>query len=105
MNLETALEIVAEYGDGDRLEGLKRHIDPIWIEEAIDLLRDRSDVLIASPLPGPPAADGQLRSQTLEREPFSSPAFRAHRVSTRIMLVTLLGNFAVASRNKRLPRL
>ena len=35
MNLETALEIVAEYGDGDRLEGLKRHIDPIWIEEAL----------------------------------------------------------------------
>lgn len=35
MNLETALEIVAEYSNGDRLEGLKRHIDPIWIEEAL----------------------------------------------------------------------
>jgi hypothetical protein len=35
VNLETALEIVAEYGDGDRLEGLKRHIDPSWIEEAL----------------------------------------------------------------------
>ena len=35
MKLESALEIVAEYGDGDRLEGLKRHIDPIWIEEAL----------------------------------------------------------------------
>ena len=35
MNLETALGIVAEYSDGDRLEGLKRHIDPIWIEEAL----------------------------------------------------------------------
>lgn len=35
MRLETALEIVAEYSDGDRLEGLKRHIDPTWIEEAL----------------------------------------------------------------------
>lgn len=35
MRLETALEVVAEYSDGDRLEGLKRHIDPIWIEEAL----------------------------------------------------------------------
>lgn len=35
MNLETALEVVAEYSDGDRLEGLKRHIDPMWIEEAL----------------------------------------------------------------------
>ena len=35
MNLETALDIVAEYAEGDRLEGLKRHIDPVWIEEAL----------------------------------------------------------------------
>ena len=35
MRLETALEAVAEYGDGDRLEGLKRHVDPTWIEEAL----------------------------------------------------------------------
>ena len=35
MNLETALEVVAEYSSGDRLEGLKRHLDPIWIEEAL----------------------------------------------------------------------
>ena len=35
MKLETALDIVAEYAEGDRLEGLKRHIDPVWIEEAL----------------------------------------------------------------------
>jgi transposase IS4-like protein/DDE family transposase len=35
VRLETALEAVAEYGDGDRLEGLKRHVDPTWIEEAL----------------------------------------------------------------------
>ncbi len=36
VKLETALEVVAEYAEGDRLEGLKRHIDPIWIEEALE---------------------------------------------------------------------
>jgi len=35
VKLESALEIVAEYAEGDRLEGLKRHIDPTWIEEAL----------------------------------------------------------------------
>jgi Insertion element 4 transposase N-terminal/Transposase DDE domain len=35
VKLETALDIVAEYAEGDRLEGLKRHIDPVWIEEAL----------------------------------------------------------------------
>jgi hypothetical protein len=35
VKLESALNIVAEYAEGDRLEGLKRHIDPIWIEEAL----------------------------------------------------------------------
>lgn len=33
MRLETALEAVAEYGD--RLNGLKRHVDPVWVEEAL----------------------------------------------------------------------
>jgi hypothetical protein len=35
VKLEEALEVVAEYATGDRLEGLKRHIDPVWIEEAL----------------------------------------------------------------------
>ena len=35
MKLDTALDIVAAYSEGDRLEGLKRHIDPAWIEEAL----------------------------------------------------------------------
>jgi len=35
VRLESALEIVAGYSEGDRLEGLKRHIDPTWIEEAL----------------------------------------------------------------------
>jgi hypothetical protein len=35
VKLESALEMVAAYSEGDRLEGLKRHIDPLWIEEAL----------------------------------------------------------------------
>lgn len=35
MKLDTALDIVAAYAGGDRLEGLKRHIDPVWVEEAL----------------------------------------------------------------------
>lgn len=35
MKLDSALDVVAAYADGDRLEGLKRHIDPVWIEEAL----------------------------------------------------------------------
>ena len=35
MNLEDALGEVAAYGAGDRLEGLKQHLNPAWIEEAL----------------------------------------------------------------------
>ena len=58
-----------------------------WISEAVDLLRSRPDVLVCSPLPGPPTADGGLVSQTLAREPFQSLAFRADQVSTRVMMI------------------
>lgn len=35
MKLDAALGCVAAYSAGDRLEGLKQHIDPAWIEEAL----------------------------------------------------------------------
>jgi hypothetical protein len=35
VRLATALEEVAKYSDVDRLDGLKHHIDPAWIEEAL----------------------------------------------------------------------
>lgn len=35
MNLDDALHEVAAVSDGDRLEGLKRHLNPDWIEEAL----------------------------------------------------------------------
>ena len=60
-----------------------------WIDEAIELLRERPDVLFCSPLPGPPTDDGELRSQTLAREPYTSLAFRAHQVSTRIFFTDM----------------
>lgn len=35
MNLASALNVVADFAEGDRLDGLKRHLDPVWIEEAL----------------------------------------------------------------------
>jgi hypothetical protein len=35
VNLEDALRVVAEFSVGDRLEGLKQHLNPDWIEEAL----------------------------------------------------------------------
>jgi hypothetical protein len=62
---------------------------PTWIAEAIELLAERPDVVICSPLPGPPTAGGELRSQTLEREPYTSLAYRAHGISTRIFFADM----------------
>jgi len=58
-----------------------------WVTEAVQLLTERPDVLICSPLPGPPTADGRLRSQLLEPEPFSSLAFRSPKLSWRHFLM------------------
>jgi hypothetical protein len=35
VKLDAALEIVSEAGFADRLEGLKKHVDPVWVEEAL----------------------------------------------------------------------
>lgn len=35
MTLDEALEVVADFGVGDRLDQLKQHLDPDWIEEAL----------------------------------------------------------------------
>ncbi|MUG94048.1 hypothetical protein F7734_17285 [Scytonema sp. UIC 10036] len=58
-----------------------------WIAEAIDLLNQRPNVLVCGPLPGPPTADGQLRSQVAETEPYDSPAFRFSSLSSRYFLL------------------
>jgi hypothetical protein len=58
-----------------------------WVAEGVELLQSRTDVLLCSPLPGPPTADGHLTSQTLPREPLDSLAYRADQVSTRLCLL------------------
>jgi len=60
---------------------------PTWIAEAIDLLTQRSDLLVCSPLPGPPTSDGHLRSQVAELELHYSPAFRFSSLSSRLFLL------------------
>ncbi len=66
-----------------------------WVAEAIRLLRERSDVLICSPLPGPPRADDRLPSQGRgglpeeQAEPHTSLAFRFPHLSSRLFLMDL----------------
>jgi hypothetical protein len=67
------------YGGGSRT----------WVAEAVSLMQQRPDLLACNPLPGPPALDGRLRSQILEPEPLSTPAFRTPHVSTRLFLIDL----------------
>ncbi len=58
-----------------------------WVAEAVQLLQSREDVLLCSPLPGPPTADGRLTAQTLPREPIDSLAYRADQISTRVCML------------------
>lgn len=58
-----------------------------WAAEAIALLRERPDALACNPLPGPPTADGALRSQTLDAFPYSSLAYSATQLSSRLFLL------------------
>jgi hypothetical protein len=58
-----------------------------WAAEAVALLSERPDALSCSPLPGPPTADGQLRSQSGIREAVQSPAFRFPHLSTRLFFM------------------
>jgi hypothetical protein len=55
-----------------------------WMAEALRILETRADLLACNPLPGPPTADGALRSQKLLREPGESPTFRSPGLSTRL---------------------
>ena len=60
-----------------------------WVHEAMDVLARRPDVLACNPLPGPPTADGTLRSQILEPDPMGPAAFRSPALSTRLFLMDL----------------
>jgi hypothetical protein len=58
-----------------------------WISEAVQLLIEHPNVLVCAPLPGPPTQDGQLRSQSAERELHDSSAFRFSGLSSRLFLL------------------
>jgi hypothetical protein len=58
-----------------------------WISEALDVLQTRPRVLVCSPLPGPPTADGQARQQTARIEPFSSLAHGFDHFTSRLFLI------------------
>jgi hypothetical protein len=62
---------------------------PTWTTEAVRLLVARPEVLVCSPLLGPPTADGSLRSQVLEPESLASLAYRSPKLSTRLFLIDM----------------
>jgi hypothetical protein len=66
-----------------------------WVREAVELLARRDDVILCSPLPGPPRPDGELPDRVVERmhrwgghflgrEPLSSLAYRLGHASSRL---------------------
>jgi hypothetical protein len=59
-----------------------------WMMEALAHMHTHKDVLFSSPLPGPPSADGGLRSQSAEPEPGPQPAFQFHSMTTRLFLLS-----------------
>ena len=58
-----------------------------WTAEAGRLLAERTDVLACSPLPGPPMAKPELRTQSGSRFEHDSLAFRFPSLSTRLFLI------------------
>jgi hypothetical protein len=85
--------------DGDMLFGGGSQS---WIDEAVDLLRGRDEVLLCSPLAGPPTADGRLSAAVRRRQRTtqlfgSAPelecqmprAYRLRHATSRIFLIDL----------------
>jgi hypothetical protein len=59
-----------------------------WASEAVKLLRERPDILVCGPLPGPPRTDGTI-AQAAEREANPAPAFVFQTVTSRRFLIDL----------------
>ena len=59
-----------------------------WASEALTLLRERPEILLCGPLPGPPRSDGTI-AQTAVREPDASPAFAFATITSRRFLIDL----------------
>jgi hypothetical protein len=59
-----------------------------WVQEAISAMRADSSVLLTTPLPGPPRADGRLCEQPEGRPvPGMAHAFRFQKMTTRVFLM------------------
>jgi len=58
-----------------------------WLQEAVDYLAVHPDVLLAAPLPGPPAADGRVRSPGATPEADTPHAYRFDTMTTRLFLL------------------
>ncbi len=59
-----------------------------WCREAVQVLQEQPGVLACNPLPGPPTADGLLRSQRSNPERgLGRRAFRFEHLSTRIFIM------------------
>ncbi len=57
-----------------------------WVREALAALTSDERLLVVSPLPGPPAQDGELAQKYIERLPAPYPAFTFNRISSRVFL-------------------
>ena len=58
-----------------------------WMELALERMRRRPEILVAAPLPGPPAPDLVLRQLRGRRVAAPDPAFDFAEMSTRIFLI------------------
>jgi hypothetical protein len=59
-----------------------------WVQEAVSALRADTRLLLTTPLPGPPRADGRLCEQPDGRPaPGMTPAFLFQKMSTRVFLM------------------
>jgi hypothetical protein len=67
-----------------------------WIADGIRLLKELPEVLICSPFPGPPTADGQLRQQSGTTVPMAFPAVSFDHVTTRVFFVNRQSLLALA---------
>lgn len=61
---------------------------PTWLAEAAEEMAQHPEVMFSGPLPGPPASDGKLHSQSGLAEPGTPFAFRFATMSTRLFLIS-----------------
>src|SRR5262249_4265357 len=72
-----------------------------WIADATQLLNELPEVLICSPFPGPPTADGQLRQQNGTIVPMDFSAVSFDHVTTRVFFVNRRSLLALAPLPRR----